>query len=124
MKPLESTLRTNLTRLIRGYAKAAGLETSSVCNYAYGDSRLMEKVESGSAFTVKTYDKLVQWFCRQDWKGQPMPTLIDPQHKQEKPHGKKAPSIRSRSKGQVVGKAKGRSKKVGLEKETGREARR
>ena len=114
MKPLESTLRTNLTRLIRGYAKAAGLETSSVCNYAYGDSRLMEKVESGSAFTVKTYDKLVQWFTRQAWKGHPMPVLIDPKHEQEKPHGKKASSIRDRCKGRkVVSQAKSRKASPG-----------
>ena len=126
MKPIGPTLRKNLLNLIRCYAKASGLEHSSICVYAYGDSRLMEKLEKGSGFSDKTYDKLLAWFDRQDWKGHAMPVLIDPKHhQQESPHGKKAPSIRNRSKGgQVASQAKARSKKVGLEKETGREARR
>ena len=109
MKPIGPTLRKNLLRLIRAYAKATGLNPSSVCVYSYGDSRFLEKLEGGNGFSDKTYDKLVAWFTRQDWKGHAMPVLIDPKHEQEKPHGKKAPSIRTRGKGRkVVGQTKGR----------------
>ena len=115
MKPIGPTLRKNLLRLIRAYAKVSGLEPSSICVYAYGDSRLMEKLEKGSGFSDKTYDKLIAWFTRQVWKGHAMPVLIDPNHhQQEKSHGSKAPSIRDRGKGRkVVAQTEGRKARGG-----------
>lgn len=61
---METELRTHLLELANLYAKARGMELSTVAQRALGDWRFFQRLEdkATASFTVRKYDAAVAWF--------------------------------------------------------------
>ncbi len=60
---MEPTLRENLLALKTAYLEKVKASESTVAQQACGDWRFFERIQTGSSFTARTYDKAIQWFC-------------------------------------------------------------
>ena len=63
---MEAELVDNLRSVFSSYADASKLSPSTVWMRAAKDARFMSRIESGSGFTVKTYDSVMRWFS-ENW---------------------------------------------------------
>jgi hypothetical protein len=59
---MESELKEILAALGGEFSRVSGRKPSGVWALAAKDARFMERIESGQTFTVKTFDRAVQWF--------------------------------------------------------------
>ena len=80
---MEPTLREHLLALKSAYIGAVKASESTVAQQACGDWRFFDRIQTGSSFTARTYDKAVQWFADRwpaglDWpEGVPSPAPAD-----------------------------------------------
>lgn len=57
----EQAIRENLLRLAKAYAARTGCSLSSIGEAAINDSKFVANVERGKNFTVKTYQRVIDW---------------------------------------------------------------
>jgi hypothetical protein len=58
---MEETLRHQLAQCLTVYEGLTGVKPSTVSRRAVNDARFVERVLAGEGFTVRTYDKVIQW---------------------------------------------------------------
>ena len=58
---MEETLRHQLAQCLSLYESLTGVKPSAVSRRAVNDARFVDRVLAGEGFTVRTYDKVVQW---------------------------------------------------------------
>lgn len=58
---MEETLRLQLAQCLSLYEGLTGVKPSAVSRRAVNDARFVERVLAGEGFTVRTYDKVIQW---------------------------------------------------------------
>ncbi|MCJ2107890.1 hypothetical protein MKK70_21425 [Methylobacterium sp. E-041] len=58
---MEETLRQHLSECAAAFEAATGTKPSVVSRRALQDSRYLERVIGGEGFTVRTFDRLVQY---------------------------------------------------------------
>jgi len=63
---MEETLRAQLLKLADIFETAAGVTKPSVGKLALGDNTFFRRIAAGDNFTIKTFDKIVQWFA-ENW---------------------------------------------------------
>jgi hypothetical protein len=59
---METELKENLRALARAYVASRPYEPTTLWARAANDARFMERLDSGKTFTIRTYDRTVQWF--------------------------------------------------------------
>ena len=59
---MEAELKEILAKIAAEFARATGRKLGGIWAEAAKDGRFMDRIESGQTFTVKTYDRAVQWF--------------------------------------------------------------
>ena len=59
---MEAELKEILATLADEFANATGRKPGGIWAEAAKDGRFMDRVESGQTFTVKVFDRAVQWF--------------------------------------------------------------
>lgn len=59
---MENELKDGLAALGAEFSRVTGRKVSGVWASAAKDARFMERLESGQTFTMKTFDRAVQWF--------------------------------------------------------------
>jgi hypothetical protein len=59
---LEPELKENLRALGRAYLAKRPYAATTLWARATKEARFMDRLDSGKTFTVKTYDRAVQWF--------------------------------------------------------------
>lgn len=52
----------NLVKLAADYSSHTGLTQATVSTYAANDGKFFKRLEDGSSCTIRTADKLGQWF--------------------------------------------------------------
>lgn len=60
---MEEELARNLMSLGTAFAKARGLEETTVGRMCAADGRFFARLRDGKAFTAKKYDTVVDWFA-------------------------------------------------------------
>jgi hypothetical protein len=78
--PQEPRLRANLIKLFDLYATHLGMQMSTLGAKFYGDARLYDRLKTGSAFSVRAYDKVVAnfrhvWPMSLEWPEEIEPVL-------------------------------------------------
>lgn len=68
---MEAELVENLRAVFASFSGASKLSASTVWMRAAKDARFMSRIESGSGFTVKTYDSVMRWFS-ENWPSDAM----------------------------------------------------
>lgn len=63
---MEAELANHLIVLGSQYAKARGIEESTVGRLCAADGRFFARIREGKTFTAKKYDEVVGWF-RENW---------------------------------------------------------
>lgn len=58
---MEETLRHQLAQCLTAYEGLTGVKPSTVSRRAVNDARFVDRVLAGEGFTVRTYDKVIQW---------------------------------------------------------------
>lgn len=74
---MEQTLRQHLLDLGAAYCAETGYASKTVAQKACGDFRFFERVQSGASFTVKTYDRALQFFSDNWPRRMPWPDAIE-----------------------------------------------
>lgn len=59
---MESELKEKLSMLAVEFARVSGRKPGGIWAEAAKDGRFMDRIESGQSFTVRTFDRAVQWF--------------------------------------------------------------
>ena len=59
---MEEELKIILSTVGAAYAVHTKLAASTIWARAAKDARFLDRIESGQGFTVKTYDRAMQWF--------------------------------------------------------------
>jgi hypothetical protein len=59
---MEQELRNNLFELAARLEAATKITRVTVCKRALNCTRFFSRLEAGEGFTIRTYDRLVQWF--------------------------------------------------------------
>ncbi|CCJ07064.1 Uncharacterized protein BN69_1613 [Methylocystis sp. SC2] len=59
---MEKELVANLRAVFDAFAAVSKLKASTTWARAVGDARFMDRLSSGSSFTIKTYDNAIKWF--------------------------------------------------------------
>ncbi len=59
---METVLRANLAALLAEYSLRAEATAAMVGRQALNDNTFFTRLGAGANFTVRTYDRLVQWF--------------------------------------------------------------
>jgi hypothetical protein len=58
---LEPTLRANLATLTALFSKHAGASAAKIGQSALNDNTFLPRVANGAGFSVRTYDRVVEW---------------------------------------------------------------
>jgi hypothetical protein len=71
-RPMEQELISNLSAVFAAFKTVSRLEPSTIWMRAVGDARFMRRISAGSGFTVRTYDRALNWFsdnwpCGAEW---------------------------------------------------------
>lgn len=74
---MEHTLRQHLLDLGTAFCAETGYAPKTVAQKACGDFRFFERVQNGASFTVKTYDRALQFFSDNWPKRMPWPDGIE-----------------------------------------------
>jgi hypothetical protein len=75
---LETELKKNLRALGRAYLARRPYAQSTLWGRAAKDAQFMARLDSGKTFTVRTYDRTVQWFSDNWPEGPPRPKSVAP----------------------------------------------
>lgn len=59
---MEETLRAHLFELADAFEKSTGVSRPSIGKAALRDNTFFRRLSAGDGFTIKTFDKLIQWF--------------------------------------------------------------
>lgn len=59
---MEDELKNHFEALMAEFTCHSRLAKATIWARAAGDARFLDRVNTGSGFTVKTYDRVVQWF--------------------------------------------------------------
>ena len=59
---MENELKAHLRALIDAFCGISPLSPKTIWGRAVGDARFFQRIEAGHGFSVRTYDKAVQWF--------------------------------------------------------------
>lgn len=59
---MEIDLRTNLLQHARKYQRQSGLSLATIATKVMNDGKFFDRIENGGGFTVRTYEKCMQWF--------------------------------------------------------------
>jgi hypothetical protein len=59
---MEETLRANLLDLAARYKAATGRSFPSIGDDALNDNTFFARIQKGKGFTIKTFDRVVDWF--------------------------------------------------------------
>lgn len=62
MRIMEETLRSHLHLLATRYAETLGVSVASVGKAALRDNTFFQRIEAGEGFTIRTFDRALQWF--------------------------------------------------------------
>lgn len=73
---METELASQLLSLAAAYAKARGLEESTVGRLCASDGRFFSNIRSGLTFTVRKHDRVVGWFAENWPEGAPWPADV------------------------------------------------
>ena len=77
--PISPIARSNIKRLSLAYMKVRGIKASTLSRLVHSDPRFLEKFWSGEVSTsLRIYDRMVEWFLEQDWKGAKIPKIRQP----------------------------------------------
>lgn len=62
---MEQVLRTHLATLAKAFEAATGVTPASVGQSALKDNTFFPRVlDEGAGFTIKTFDRVVEWFAK------------------------------------------------------------
>lgn len=70
----ETEIRANVLARAKAFAAATGRSMSSISEDAVRDSKFLANVERGSNFTVKTYQRVLDWLAEQEKSLPPLST--------------------------------------------------
>jgi hypothetical protein len=59
-------VRTHLLERARAYVEANKSSFSHISQSALGDSKFLKRVEDGDNFTIKTYQRVMDWLDEQE----------------------------------------------------------
>ena len=62
----ETEIRAHVLERAKAYASATGRSMSSISEEAVRDSKFLANVERGANFTVKTYQRVLDWLAEQE----------------------------------------------------------
>lgn len=62
----ETEIRAHVLNRAKAYAEATGRSLSSISEEAVRDSKFLANLERGSNFTVKTYQRVLDWLEEQE----------------------------------------------------------
>jgi hypothetical protein len=62
----ETEIRAHVLVRAKAFAAATGRSMSSISEEAVRDSKFLANVERGSNFTVKTYQRVLDWLAEQE----------------------------------------------------------
>lgn len=60
---MEKTLRQSLAAIATAFTEATGIAASTASKRAVNDQMFIGRVIEGGGFTIRTYDRAVQWFA-------------------------------------------------------------
>lgn len=58
---MEETLRINLIELASRFAQATNVSPATISKRALNDNTFFDRLEKGKGFTVRTFDKVLDW---------------------------------------------------------------
>lgn len=73
---MEPILKHHLLTATRLYAAALGISISAASRRAMGDGRFFARIDEGCTFTVRIYDRAMQWFAVNWPKNTPWPPHV------------------------------------------------
>lgn len=82
---MEEILRQHLIDVASKFEAATGISVASIGKRSMNDNTLFARLAAGQGFTVKTYDRVIQWFSDNwpadlDWPSEvqrPAPSLAE-----------------------------------------------
>ena len=77
MQRMEAELRSHRTALSAEFCARSGLAQSTVWMRAAQDARFLDRIQGGGGFTIKTYDKLLEWFSANWPPGAQWPDIVE-----------------------------------------------
>ena len=73
----ENEIRAHVLERAKRFAAATGRSLSSISEEAVRDSKFLANVERGANFTVRTYQRVLDWLSEQE-KSLPPPSTAEP----------------------------------------------
>lgn len=81
---LEISARNNLISLAETFASATGVSLATIGKRALNDNTFLARIVHGQTFTVRTYDRVVQWLSDNWPKDVAWPHSVDRPKKKAK----------------------------------------
>lgn len=74
---LETSARNSLIDLAETFAAATGVSLATIGKRALNDNTFLTRIVHGQTFTVRTYDRVVQWLSDNWPKDAPWPSSVE-----------------------------------------------